>query len=121
MKILLVDDSIVYRKGVHKMLGKLLKDAVFVEAENGKVALNLIKEHNPDFIILDLLMPVMTGQEMLKILKKENSNVKVIVMSSDVQTPVKEEVKQLGAFNFINKPLTPDKAAILANLLKGES
>ena len=80
--ILVIDDDSATRIILRKML---VKDGWRVdEAENGKVALDRIKKEKPELILLDLLMPVMDGFELLKVLKAEDAwkNIPVIVITS---------------------------------------
>jgi len=70
-------------------------------------------------VITDLLMAGMGGVELIRLIKKHDKNSKIIVLSSDIQKAVKEEVGQLGVLLFINKPLNDDKVTALVNLLKG--
>ncbi len=70
MKIIIVDDSTTARMIVRRCLEIAgFSDAEFIEAENGKEALALLKEHKVDFVISDLNMPVMDGEMLLKWMK----------------------------------------------------
>ena len=80
--ILIVDDDVTTRIILRKML---VKDGWRIaEAEHGKDAIKCINEEKPELILLDLLMPVMDGFELLKILKADDTwkNIPVIVITS---------------------------------------
>lgn len=76
-----------------------------VVASNGKQTLELLKESNPNLIILDLVMPEMDGFEVLRKLKEEKDihNVPVIILSNLGQPEDIERAKELGVFKYIIK------------------
>lgn len=119
MKILVVEDSILYQKTIVKYLKELLPGAEFVVAGNGKEGYSAYRAEKPDFILLDLLMPEITGQELLKMIREEDRDTRVVVISADVQKIVKDEIYGMGILDFINKPFTREKALGLADLIKG--
>ncbi len=85
-------------------------------AENGKLGLELAKEMKPDIILLDLMMPVMTGEEMLTRLRKTDwgKNIKVIVLTNRGEQEIPPEVKRLGVDAIILKAaMTPRQVAEL--------
>ncbi|MGF7184139.1 two-component system chemotaxis response regulator CheY [Desulfitispora alkaliphila] len=120
MKFLIIEDSILYRKTIVKFLKKYFPDAEYILAENGAKGYDLHLKENPDVTFLDLLLPEITGQEVLRLIKEYNPNAKVVVLSADVQKLVKAEVHALGVVDFINKPLTEEKVEVLIPKLKGE-
>ena len=100
LKILIVDDSEFMRKVLIGILdGAGFKN--FVEAENGQEALKHIEAGAPDLVLLDLVMPEMTGQE---VLKKIGNTVNVIVVSAVGQESSIAEAKSMGAKGYIVKP-----------------
>lgn len=85
---------------------KLTREGFDVErAENGEVALRKAREHKPELILLDLMMPVKDGFETLKELKLDTilKDIKVIVLSNLSQPEDKEKVKTLGADDYCVK------------------
>lgn len=101
-KILIADDSIIFRSGLSNILKSLEHEIIL--ACNGKEAVDLALQESPDLIILDLLMPVLTGQEALEIIKQRSPETPVIILSADIQETTKELCKSLGANEFLNKP-----------------
>ncbi len=71
---------------------------------NGKEAVSLYREHKPDFIFLDVMMPIMNGIQALKEIKDENSKANVIMVTADDGTGVIQELKKLNATAIIIKP-----------------
>ena len=111
MKILVTDDSKMARKMVIKTLQEALDDKNYeiLEAQNGQESVDLYKEHNPNIVFMDLTMPVMDGFEALKKIKELDENAKVVVISADIQKLSMDKALQLGAFNFIKKPIDLEK------------
>ncbi len=85
-------------------------------AENGKIGLELIKDIKPDIVLLDLMMPEMDGEEMLKRLRKESwgKDVKVIILTNMGESEAPEGIKDMGVEAFILKAnMTPRQVAEL--------
>jgi DNA-binding response OmpR family regulator len=85
-------------------------------AENGKLGLELAEEMQPDIILLDLMMPVMTGEEMLARLRKTDwgKKIKVIVLTNRGEQEIPPQVKELGVDAIILKAaMTPRQVAEL--------
>jgi DNA-binding response OmpR family regulator len=83
-------------------------------AENGKLGLEMIDEFKPDIILLDLMMPEMTGDEMLKALraKPAGKSVKVIILTNLGEEEAPKGLKEMGVHSFIVKAeMTPRQVA----------
>jgi DNA-binding response OmpR family regulator len=83
-------------------------------AENGKLGLELIAHFKPDIILLDLMMPEMTGQEMLEELRKTSwgKDIKVIILTNMGEQEVPARMKELSVTDFILKAdMTPRQVA----------
>ena len=116
MKILVTDDSKMARKMVIKILNDVLNENVEVfEGQNGQEAFDLYKEHLPEIVFLDLTMPVMNGFEALSKIKEFDKNAKVVIISADIQKLSMDKALQLGAFNFIKKPIDLEKMQQILN------
>ncbi len=79
-------------------------------AGNGKDGLEMAKEFNPDIILLDLMMPVMTGEEMLNKLRESSwgKDIKVIILTNMGEQEIPDSVKKLGVSGVILKAdMTP--------------
>lgn len=120
MKIIIADDSIFVRNILVKAIVTHFPEAQITQCKNGLEALDAYINEVPDWLITDLLMPEMSGQELLGTLQKQGIKGKFIVISADVQKGTRDEVDALGITAFINKPLTADKLALLINQLEGE-
>jgi DNA-binding response OmpR family regulator len=83
-------------------------------AENGELGLALIDQMRPDIVLLDLMMPIMTGEEMLKKLRatKWGAKVKVIILTNRGEQEISPEVKKLDVSALILKAdMTPRQVA----------
>ncbi len=81
-------------------------------------AFALYQKERPAFILTDLLMPEVSGQELLRLVKEYDEQANVIIISADIQKSTREEAFQMDALHFFNKPLTKETAAELIDLLK---
>jgi len=118
LKILIVDDSSFARRSVMKFLKRDFPDAEYLMAENGEEGLALFFSDNPDFVVLDLLMPIIDGSEFVERLGEKKETGKIIVLSADVQEKVKTQLLEKGILDFINKPINAPKAAEVAEKMR---
>ena len=100
-KIMLVDDS----HYMVKIIGMVLESEGFevITTYSGEECLNKLKE-KPDLILLDILMPEMSGTDVLKTVMKKDPEAKVVMLTVMGQEPIMTKCKQLGAKDFIMKP-----------------
>ena len=111
MKILVAEDDALLLKLIRV---KMERDGYEVDiASNGDVALNLINEKTYDLLVTDIMMPFITGLELVSLVKnKDDNNTKVIVLSSvNLEKTILEAFK-LGADDFITKPFIPNELSI---------
>lgn len=101
--ILIIDDSSTTRKAILQIVKADGYEAL--TAVNGREGLEIIAATPPDCIILDLIMPDVDGFEVLKALREQRSKIPVIVLTADIQKIVRQECLELGAADFINKPM----------------
>lgn len=82
-------------------------------AVNGKEAVDLIEEHNPDLILTDIMMPFISGLEVIShVRNKLNLKTPIIVFSSAGQEEMVLKAFDLGATDFMSKPLSPNELVI---------
>jgi len=105
-RILLVDDEVAFANNLLKLLSKRGYDAVVVY--NGADAVNMIGEKEFDVIILDMKMPGMDGIATLKEIKKKAPFVEVVILTGHGSVESGIEGMQLGAFDFLMKPVSID-------------
>jgi len=109
--LMVVDDS----RAIQRTLQKHFTENGYrvVTAGDGQAALDLMETDRPDVVILDIRMPVMDGLEALKRMKEIDRNVAVIMVTAleDMQTTIR--AIQLGAYEYINKPIDLDKLEVI--------
>ncbi|NLL81714.1 MAG: response regulator [Tissierellia bacterium] len=121
MKLLLVDDSKFSQITASNLFKKIDNSIEIILASDGKEGFEKYKRNNPDYIIVDLLMPKICGNELIKVIKEYDKDANIIVLSADVQNKVREEIMSYGVKEFINKPLNENKAQQIYNIMKGEN
>lgn len=102
--ILIVDDEARMRRFIR--MNMELEGFQAVEADNGMVALDQIRKHNPDLVLMDVMMPEMDGFETLRLLR-EISTVPVILLTVKSDEEDKIRGLGLGADDYITKPFSP--------------
>jgi len=115
IRVLIVDDTILYRKIIKDILSEMPDVDVVGSVSNGEMALSRIKTLKPDLMTLDVEMPVMDGIQTLKELQKLGSDIGCIMVSSKTQKGSEATIQalELGAFDFIEKP---DESSIEGNI-----
>lgn len=122
MRVLVADDSILFRRLMVEILTSLPETEVVGQAPNGKIALQKVLDLKPDLLTLDLEMPEMDGLAVLDAMKQQGSETSVIMVSAHTLQGGYNTMKALekGAFDFITKPASGDlqksKAALAADL-----
>ena len=106
LRVLVVDDTIVYRSCVSDILKEIPDVELVGVAHNGQIALSKVAALTPDLLTLDIEMPVMNGLEVLTELRKHHPQVGAIMLSTLTADGSDMTMKalELGAFDFILKP-----------------
>ena len=102
--ILVVDNGETIRETLVKILER--EGYNVLTAEDGQVAMELLREHKVNVILSDVCMPRMDGNKLLKQAKSILPEVEVILMTGHGKTEMGLEALQAGAFDFIQKPFT---------------
>ncbi|MDD5347886.1 MAG: response regulator [Candidatus Omnitrophica bacterium] len=102
-KILVVDDEEVIREFSKRVLEKL--DLEINTANDGKVAWEMVKHNEYHLILLDLIMPVMSGKQFLLRIKRMSRCPPVIVMTGYGTEEVISDIRRLGVFDLMTKPI----------------
>ena len=110
--ILIADDE----DHIRILLSELLKKQGFTVylAKNGQEALAIMEEEQPHLVIMDIIMPVMTGMEAFKVIREKWPETDVIMMTAFAGVDTAVEAMKLGAFNYISKPF--NNSEILVNV-----
>ena len=112
-KLLIVDDE----EGIRKVLSISLSDSGYTvfTAQNGEEALDIFRRENPSIVLTDIKMPGMDGIELLRMLKQENPDTEVIMITGhgDMELAIKSLKYQ--AIDFVTKPINDDVLEIALN------
>ena len=101
-KLLIVDDN----RSHCELAKEFLERSYAIEiALGGEEAIAKIYDFNPAVILLDILMPRLTGDELVKMIKAWKPEIQVIMVSANLTPEIKDECMQNGAFACISKPL----------------
>ena len=105
LKILVVDDEMFVRRGIVMETDWAAMDcAVVAEASNGEEALEAVHRYRPDLIISDIRMPRMDGIELLKTLRQEGNEVRVIFLTAYSEFEYAKQALRYFAFDYLLKP-----------------
>lgn len=105
IKVLVVDDS---RTVVHGLRGVLEQDGYYVmEAYDGMTAIELAKAHQPDIILMDVIMPGLNGFQATRKIRKDPAthSIPIIIISATEQPTEQFWLTKLGANDFLGKPI----------------
>lgn len=120
IKVLIVDDSIFSQRVTANLIKKFLKNTEIYFASDGKEGFMKYKDIKPDYVFLDLLMPKVNGNQLIGLLKEYDNNVKIFVVSADVQKSVREEICAHNIISFINKPFNEEKAENVCRIMEND-
>lgn len=102
VSVLIVDDAAFSRRMLRKYVEA--EGCTVLEASNGQEALEMVCQHQPDCIFVDLLMPNIDGFQFLQKLREEGCAIPVAIVSADIQDSSRQRGLELGAAAFLNKP-----------------
>lgn len=109
LKIAVVDDHKLFRKGLSKLISGFDGINVVLEAENGKVLLELLKTTAVDFLLIDLQMPELDGFETCKIVRERYPLIKIIVISQLITKESIHKIMELDLHGYFSKNSDPEQ------------
>jgi PAS domain S-box-containing protein len=117
LSLLYVEDDDNTREELEYFLQNKVKN-LYV-AKNGQEGFDLFEKHQPDLIITDIQMPVMTGTKMIKLIKQINSTIPIVIITAFNDTDYLFEAIKLNVTNYLTKPLNLFALSeVLANIAK---
>ncbi|BBH23165.1 response regulator [Paenibacillus baekrokdamisoli] len=113
-KVLIVDDQ----NGIRVLLMEVFSSEGYetFQASNGKLALEIVRQDEPDLVLLDMKIPGMDGLEILKHVKAINKEIKVIMMTAYGELDMIKEATDHGALMHFTKPFDIDEMRMAVNL-----
>lgn len=103
IRVLLADDHAVLREGLRTLLSLQENIEVVGEAENGQLAVEMVKQLRPDVVVMDIAMPVMDGLEATRVLKQQQPDARVLILSQHDNREYVFSVLQAGAAGYVLK------------------
>jgi DNA-binding NtrC family response regulator len=115
VRILVVDDELVIRESLH---GWLKKSGYQVDtAEGGSAALAMLEKTSYDLLFLDIMMPVMSGIEVLEVVKEDYPQTLVVMITAYGSVETAVQAMKRGANDYLMKPFDPDQLSLLTEKL----
>ncbi len=102
MKILIAEDDLNIREGLKDLLSR--EGYEILAAENGRIAVELFQQKQPDFVILDIMMPEMDGYAVCREIRKQDNDIPIIFLSAKSEEIDRVIGLELGADDYISKP-----------------
>ena len=103
MKILIADDHGIVRQGLKSLIQNSLNMEVVGEAEDGLAAVRMVKQLQPDVVIMDITMPNLNGVEATRIILENHPNIRVVALSMHPEKHIVKEVLEAGASAYVLK------------------
>ena len=105
--ILVIDDDPVHRELVLHVLGQMYEEMEIKDASNGFDGYRLILQHRPRLLLLDLVMPGMTGLELIRVIRSRDdlNDIKILVISAYLDKSTMDELSKLHVDSVVAKPL----------------
>ena len=102
-KVIIVEDSLFQMKIIRKIINSAGYEAI--EVRNGEEALETVLNTEAGIIFLDLVLPDSSGFELLDAFRKMKVKAPIVVVSADIQVSAQKRCKELGAVDFVHKPV----------------
>jgi two-component system, NarL family, nitrate/nitrite response regulator NarL len=109
IRVLIADDHSLFREGLRKLLESEAGFEVVGEASDGEMLLGLVRQHQPDIILLDLAMPRQDGMEVLRELSAAEVPVRTLLLTASINNSQIVQALKLGAYGVILKECTTQR------------
>ena len=109
VKILIVDDEGIERRGIKFLLKNIHEEFDICEACNGMDALELLKKQDVDILFTDIKMPFMDGMDLIKEVRDNNIKAKIVIFSGYEEFEYAKFATKMGVINYILKPVDPNE------------
>src|SRR5689334_4281265 len=120
IRVLIVDDHAIVRQGLRSLLENQPEIAVLGEAADGGTAIQLTHELAPDVILMDLLMPGMSGIEAIRRIHGLDSSARILVLTSSAEDMLIKQALQAGAHGYVLKAIrVADLVAAIQRVAQG--
>ena len=121
IRIILADDHNIVRAGLRSLLEKTCNISIIAEASNGREALELIRKHKPNIVLLDIAMPELNGLEVTQSIVKEFPEIGIIILSMHKSEEYVLQALRFGASGYLLKDTAANELELAINaVMKGE-
>ncbi len=121
ISVVIADDHEVVRAGIRRLLSIDKRINIIAEATNGEEAVSLTRYHKPDVILIDIMMPQMNGIEAVTLLRQENTETKLIILTAFEDSLHIERALEAGADGYLAKDISAkDLNSALFKAVAGE-
>lgn len=109
MRVLIADDVMETRRSTRLMMTLVPDAKVVAIAQNGREALEMVRRHQPDVVLMDVNMPEMDGLKAIELIRQYRPNTACIVLSAERSRETVNEAMKLGVQDYLIKPFTSDQ------------
>jgi two-component system response regulator DegU len=121
IRLAIVDDHLLFRRGMIQILSQIEDFEIILEASNGKEFLEELEEKSIDVVLLDIQMPEMGGIEVTKILRqKDDEFPKIIILSMHDEDQYIFQLLEIGANGYLLKDTDPDEVELAIRKVHGQ-
>jgi two-component system, NarL family, nitrate/nitrite response regulator NarL len=109
IRIVVVDDSPLYRETICSMLEKQPNLQVVAEAGDGAYAIQAVEKHRPDVVLMDITLPVLDGFKAIRIIRSKFPDTRIIVLTMHTDESFSDTALHAGACRFLTKDCGKEK------------
>jgi len=109
INILIVDDHLIVREGIKRIINDVPDMSIVAEASNGNDAMELILKNNYDIILMDISMPGLNGLQTLKLIRKHNNKLRVLMLSMHSEEQYAMRSIKAGAYGYMTKEIAAEQ------------
>ncbi len=103
IKLILVDDHEIVRTGLKMIISKMSGISIVAEAENGQQAIDAVRQHKPNVVLMDVNMPVISGIEATRRITQSLPDTKIIILTVHAENPFPAQLLEAGASGYLTK------------------
>ena len=103
INIIIVDDHEIVRTGLRMIIAKMSGIKIIAEAENGKQAIDVVREYRPDVVLMDVNMPELSGIEATRRISQHMPDTKIIILTVHAENPFPAQLLEAGASGYLTK------------------
>lgn len=109
IRVLIADDHALFREGIRRLLGSAGDIEVVGEAGSGEEAVGLVEDLTPDVVLLDVMMPGMSGIDVARVIRTTSPRTRVVILTVHANEEFLFEAIKAGAMGYLLKDASPDE------------